>query len=72
MYIDGQRKDHAHDYFAKTLLGGMAWTALTCSAGVIGYVIIDDDIRVFIGGLSAAITGVVCIDILQWGFGVFY
>ena len=52
----------------------MAWTALTCSAGVIGYVIIDKDIslRVFIGGLSAAITGVVCIDVLQWGYRIFH
>ena len=35
--------DDDHDYgdntaAAQTLLGGLTWTALTCSAGVIGYV----------------------------------
>ena len=57
-----------HDTTAvHTLLGGLTWTALTCSAGVIGYVI-GGDAGVFTGALCAIITGVLCIDMLPWGY----
>ena len=49
---------------AQTLLGGLTWTALTCSAGVIGYVI-GGDVGVFTGALCAIVTGVVCVDVIQ-------
>ena len=49
---------------AETLLGGLTWTALTCSAGVMGYVI-GEDIGVFTGALCAIFTGVVCIGVIQ-------
>ena len=59
-----QSDQHPHNA-AETLLGGLTWTALTCSAGVMGYVI-GEDIGVFTGALCAVVTGVVCIDIIQW------
>ena len=59
---------HQHNTAAaQTLLGGLTWTALTCSAGVIGYVI-GGDVGVFTGALCAIITGVLCIDMIPWGF----
>ena len=37
---------------------------MTCSAGVIGYVI-GGDVGVFTGALCAIVTGVVCVDVIQ-------
>ena len=56
---------HQHNA-AETLLGGLTWTALTCSAGMMGYVI-GEDVGVFTGALCAVVTGVVCISVIQWG-----
>ena len=62
----GQPEDStAQHNAAETLLGGLTWTALTCLAGVMGYVI-GEDIGVFTGALCAVVTGVVCIDMIQW------
>ena len=76
LYIDihenSQLGDVNQGNFANTLLGGITWTALTCSAGVIGYFIIDEDVGVFTGALCAIVTGVVCIDVLQWGSRIFH
>ena len=70
LYIDitqsGQPKEVTpHHKAANTLLGGLTWTALTCSAGVMGYVI-GKDIGVFTGALCAIVTGVMCIGVIQW------
>ena len=76
LYIDihenSQLGDVNQGNFANTILGGITWTALTCSAGVIGYVIIDEDVGAFTGALCAIVTGVVCIDVLQWGSRIFH
>ena len=52
---------------AQTLLGGLTWTVLTCSAGVIGYAV-GGDFGAFTGALCAIVTGVLCIDVIQWGY----
>jgi len=54
---------------AGTLLGGITWTVLTCSAGVVGY-IIGEDVGVFSGALCAVVTGVICVDLIQWGSSI--
>ena len=69
-YVDvtqsGQSKHISPQHTAaETLLGGMTWTALTCSAGVIGYVI-GEDIGVFTGALCTTVTGIACISAIQW------
>ena len=55
-----------HNTATNTLLGGLIWTALTGTAGVIGYCLMDEDVGVFTGALCAVVTGVVCIDVMQW------
>ena len=55
---------------AETIPGGIVWSGVTCSAGLIGYVI-GDDIGVFTGALCAIFTGMVSIDVLQWGYRTF-
>ena len=71
---NGQLSDEKHELqhkFAETLLGGITWTGLTCSAGVVGYVI-GEEVGVFTGALCAIVTGVVCIDMLQWSSRLFH
>ena len=54
-----------HNATSNILLGGLTWIALTCLAGVMGYVI-GEDIGVFTGALCAIVTGVMCIGVIQW------
>ena len=65
---NGQQEDTTHQRnAAETLLGGLTWTVLTCSTGMMGYVI-GEDVGAFTGALCAVVTGVVCIDhVIQWG-----
>ena len=71
MYIDitknGQSKDTTPQHNAtEQWLGGLTWVTLTCSAGMMGYDV-GEDIGVFTGAMFAVVTGVVCIDMIQWG-----
>ena len=67
-------KEHQEDIstpqhsITQTLLGGLTWTVLTCSAGVIGYAA-GGDFGAFTGALCAIVTGVLSIDVIQWGYG---
>lgn len=59
-----QQEDITHQHNATNqLLGERTWIALTCSAGVLGYVI-GEDIGAFTGALCAIVTGVVCVDMI--------
>ena len=66
----GDVEQHCHNNFAETLLGGIMWTGVTSSAGVIGYVI-GNDVGVYTGALCALVTGVVSISVFQWGYRTF-
>ena len=70
LFIDttqsGQPKDITPQHNATAQwLGGLTWVTLTCSAGVIGYVI-GEDIGVFAGTVCAIITVTVCIGVILW------
>ena len=71
VYVDitknGQPKGIAHEHDGTgQWLGGVAWITLTCSAGMMGYEV-GEDIGVFTGAMCAIVTGVMCIDLIQWG-----
>ena len=70
MIKSNDAEHHSQHNFAETLLGGIMWTGVTSSAGIIGYVI-GDDVRVYTGALCALVTGVVSINVLQWGYRTF-
>ena len=71
IYIESKDVEHHSQHnFAETLLGGIMWTGVTSSAGIIGYVI-GDDVGVYTGALCALVTGVLSINVLQWGYRTF-